>query len=555
MQVFVTTLKYVAPVLVVVSCKPNADSKLKTLDQFAGGGRSYACNGSFTDNTRYLSFVRGIKSEDQKKAVENALSAVPGHIKERIFFGPAKSFVEITDNIGSKCHGSSTVKANSQQKSSIYSCPVIQNGDAIVFVDKNPTRIQSSLVRGLAYYMIQIDSKFEKQLSSPSKMVVGYVDQGDLTKSKQYQGALVFLDEVAAGGGLKVFSHLLPAAVLNAKDKRERDAAFFDIRKTNASDRDAFVSYFLAEMMDSSFCSDETRKVVANKFPKTFAFFSPDAKASGFALSEGGSVASSDSAVVTTDSRASISTRSQSDESPIGLVDSNRMMYVVSSDGKETPTKLFYDKADNTQTWRDPNSGVWKQSPIPKLNGPEENVGTMAEAPMFAEAPPVTPLPRPQQGPSSGQQSGSSVDSAFNYTPATMQSTLPAAIITTGGNSIPSTSFPNPSYFSQNSFNGFQSGVVGSTYSPTLSLQTNSWLSSGSTSSGSPTGSPPGSGTIITNGSGSPTGSGTIITSGSGMPPVQPSVSQTTQKQSAWCRYLGWWCGGTTSGGGGGSGW
>jgi len=76
-------------------------------------------------------------------------------------------------------------------------------------------------------------------------MVIGFVDQGDILKSQKHLGALIFLDEIAGGGKSKLnaFSHLSPQAVLGAANKSERDAAYFDPRKTNVDDRDAFAAY------------------------------------------------------------------------------------------------------------------------------------------------------------------------------------------------------------------------------------------------------------------------------------------------------------------------
>lgn len=365
------------------ACKPAPDSKLKTLDQFAGGNGAYQCQGPYGENQVYMQYVRGIKSEAQKRAVESALSAVPGSFKDRVFLGPIQSYLELTSNIQQKCQSSIIMKANPAARSSIFACPVIENGAAKIYVDSNPIKIRSSLVRALAYHIVDIDGKIELNLSSPTKIVVGFVRQGDVQTSKKYLGALEFLDEVATSrsGDLSIFSHLLPSAVITAEDKNSRREAFFDPAKSNVGARDSFASYFVAEMLDSSFCSNKSREILVTQFPKTFKFFGGNlnlltptgnkAITSGFALSG----ARSQSAA---SGRATVVERSDSDPIPGGLTDSGKKMYMVQSDGSEIPTTLYH--AGDQQFWKS-NDGVWKQSNITTIKNGEQSVNSVIEAP------------------------------------------------------------------------------------------------------------------------------------------------------------------------------
>jgi hypothetical protein len=523
-----------------VGCKPGTDARLKTLDQFAGGNGRYACKGSYADNSRYMPFVKGITSSAQKKAIENALSAVPQNFKDRIFLGPVKSFIEVTDKIGIKCQNSSTAKANSRHKASIFACPVVESGSATVYVDKEPANIQSSLVRALAYYIVKIDSKIEVNISSPTRLVVGFADQGDVKQSKKFLGALAFLDEVASGGNsnLRVFSHLLPTPVLNARDKISRDEAFFDPMKTNAGDRDAFAEYVYAEIMDSALCSGESRKILAQKFPNTLRFFGedltgPSAAGSGdgeFALREVGAGPTSQGTV--SEGRAAVVTRSASDSIPEGLQDSGKIIHTVNSNGSETPTKLYYN--GKQQYWVG-TDGSWRQSNITNLQNGEQSVIKMNGAPSFIkEAPPVIVQPPKQEVQQIQQQ---------NYNP--MPSITSTSIITTGGNSIPSAQVYENFYPT----NSLVPNLTNAQYPSSTYNTTNNWYTGKSDSNYSGNSTYPSTSD----------GGLTIINSGSGISP-QPSNganSQTpAQQQGFWCSWFGWGCGGgNSSGGGGGAGW
>lgn len=260
------------------SCKPaDGNSTVKTVDQFAGSTTRYSCKGDHQGNDVYLPYIRGITSEAKKSAILDALSAVPTELKDRILRGPIKSFVELTSSIESVCKESSIIKANSKNKSTVFACPKIVNGEAIIYVDQKPENIRAGLVRGLAYYVIAIDSQIDISASSDSQVVIGFVPDSDVKTATRHQAALVFLDEVyTRQKNLAIFETILPRDVTNAKTKADRDAAFFNPSKTNVDDRDAFSSYFIAEVMDSMMCSPESRNAFAAAFPKTFALFSKD---------------------------------------------------------------------------------------------------------------------------------------------------------------------------------------------------------------------------------------------------------------------------------------
>jgi hypothetical protein len=269
----ITTLSVIA-----WSCKPaDGNSTLKAVDQFAGSTTRYSCKGKHQGNDVYLPYIRGITSEAKKSAILDALSAVPTELKDRILRGPIKSFVELTSSIESVCKESSIIKANSKNKSTVFACPKIVNGEAIIYVDQKPENIRAGLVRGLAYYVIAIDSQIDISASSDSQVVIGFVPDSDVKTATRHQAALVFLDEVyTRQKTLSIFETILPRDVTNAKTKADRDAAFFNPSKTNVDDRDAFSSYFIAEVMDSMMCSTESRSAFAASFPNTFALFSKE---------------------------------------------------------------------------------------------------------------------------------------------------------------------------------------------------------------------------------------------------------------------------------------
>jgi hypothetical protein len=333
-------------------------------------------------------------------------------MKDRIFRGPINSYVELTSDVVSKCTGSSISKANSKNTSPVLACPSIKNGAAVVYVDEKPANIRSWLVRGLAYYLVHIDGKIELKLSSPSKMVIGFVDQGDILKSQKHLAALIFLDEIAGSGKSKLnaFSHLLPQAVLGAANKTERDAAYFDPRKTNVDDRDAFAAYFSAEMIDSAICSDQSRKVLAASFPKTMAFYSVGVS---FGLSENPSAGA-----MTEGPRTQVVSRTRNASAPEGLTPSSRVMYIQSQDGKETPTKLY--ERDGSQYWEGAD-GNWRQSPITTIKNGEQSVTRLDKLPSFVQPPAV---------------SHNSTTSDFPTLSLAKPSYVPPpSIITSGGNS------------------------------------------------------------------------------------------------------------------------
>lgn len=401
----------------VIACKPSNDGQLKTVDQFAGGAAAYQCRGEFKDNTEYMKLVRGVKSDAQRRAVESALSALPSELKDAIFLGAIDTSIEMTSDISGKCESSVILKANAKTKSVIFACPVIENGAAKIYVDSNPVKIQSSLVRALAYYLVEIIGKIDINLSTSGKVVVGFARQDDVKQSKKLLGALEFLDDVATirEGDLSVFGHLLPPEVTAAKDKGSRSEAFFDPARTNVVVREAFASYFIAEMLDSSFCSDQSRQVLMTQFPKTFKFFAGGLPGDLSPASESGAIdesfsltssqSSSRSSVPTAASqtkasspgqsgssgvtveRASVAQRTASDAIPPGLRDSGKKMYMVQSDGSEIPTTLYY--GGNQQFWKS-NDGVWRQSNVTTIQNGEHSVGKVLEAP-----PEWSPQPAP----------------------------------------------------------------------------------------------------------------------------------------------------------------
>ena len=271
----------------------------------------------------------------------------------------------------------------------MLACPAVQDGAAVVYVDEKPANIRSWLVRGLAYYLVHIDSKIDLQLSSPSKMVIGFVDEGDILKSKKHLGALIFLDEIAAGDNsrLNVFSHILPKSVLAAANKAERDAAYFDPRKTNVEDRDAFAAYFSAEMIDSAICSDQSRQVLASSFPKTMAFYSEDV---GFGLS-GVTAAKPDTRMgPVTGSRSQVVRRDNTSASvPTGLKPSSRIMSIENQDGSTQETKIY--EFNGSQYWQGAN-GQWRQSPRTTTENGEQSVNVYqpGKLPPFIQPPSVS---------------------------------------------------------------------------------------------------------------------------------------------------------------------
>jgi len=373
----------------LVACKPAGQASLKTLDQFAGGSARYSCSGSYKDNEKYLEFFRGVKTDEQKQAIQAALSAIDPEFKDRIFLGPINSYVELTSDVLAKCTGSSISKANSKNTSPVLACPAVQDGAAVVYVDEKPANIRSWLVRGLAYYLVHIDSKIELQLSSPSKMVIGFVDEGDILKSKKHLGALIFLDEIAAGDNsrLNVFSHILPKSVLAAANKAERDAAYFDPRKTNVEDRDAFAAYFSAEMIDSAICSDQSRQVLASSFPKTMAFYSEDV---GFGLSGVTAAKKYTSMGAGTGSRSQVVSRVNTSASvPTGLKPSSRIMSIENQDGSTQETKIY--EFNGSQYWQGAN-GQWRQSPRTTTENGEQSVNVYqpGKLPPFIQPPSVS---------------------------------------------------------------------------------------------------------------------------------------------------------------------
>jgi hypothetical protein len=374
-------------ILNLAGCKPGDESRVKTLDQFAGGSAVYQCKGPHGNNEKYLRFFSGIKSEDQKRAVLDALSALPVGTKDRIFFGPIQSKVELTSRVYAQCKGTSTERVIRNNSAKLLTCPTVRNGSAVILVDERPSSIRSQLVRGLAYYLVGIDAKIEPQLSSPTAVTIGFVDQGDILKNKKHLGALVFLDEVAASGGtaIKSFSHLLPKTILDAKTKSERDSAYFDPRKTNAADRDAFAAYFSAEMIDSMSCSEESRKAAQRSFPKTLRFFTPQGD---FALAESAQNSRQSYASAPSEGpRVAVTSRSSGDSAPAGLTPSSRIMYIQGDNGQETPTKLY--ERDGSQYWQG-NDGTWRQSPLTTLNNGEQSVTRLDKIPSFVEPPPVS---------------------------------------------------------------------------------------------------------------------------------------------------------------------
>jgi hypothetical protein len=417
------TIITLAVISLLASCKPATDSGLKTVDQFAGGSAAYQCKGEFKENSEYMKLVRGVKSDAQRRAVESALSAVPTELKDAIFLGAIDTSIELTTDISGKCESSVILKANAKTKSAIFACPVIENGAAKIYVDSNPMRIQSSLVRALAYYLVEIIGKIDIELSTSANVVVGFAKQDDVKQSKKLLGALEFLDDVATNrqGDLSIFGHLLPPSVTAAKDKVSRSEAFFDPARTNVRVREAFASYFLAEMLDSSFCSDQSRQVLITQFPKTFKFFAgsspgelslasesgvtdeafslagsstssrPSAPASASQTRAGSSSQSGASNI--TAERVSVAQRTSADPIPPGLKDSGKKMYMVQSDGSEIPTTLYY--GGNQQFWKS-NDGVWRQSNVTTLQNGEHSVGKVLEAP-----PEWNPQPAVQKKPAS----------------------------------------------------------------------------------------------------------------------------------------------------------
>ncbi len=406
----------------VTSCKKNSESKVKTLDQFAGSNVRYSCKGTYTDNDKYMKSFVNVKTPEQTAAIKDALSAVSPTIKSGIFDGPIKPKMELTDNVGQKCLGTTIAKANSKQMASLTACPAILNGKATIYLDSKPENIRSGLVRGLAYYFVHIHSNINIEKSSASRIVVGFANQGDFSKNNKYLGAMIFLDEVASkgNGAINVFDTLLPKAVLTAKTKSERDAAFMDPRKNFVGDRDAFVGYFTAELIDSTFCSDASRQAFTTAFPKTAAFFgaTPAVKSSGMNLGDASDQqwneepSGSTTGGGTTGGGSSggssggtppipIEPMKPSDGAPSGFSESKQKMYLGDENTTKT-TSLYQSQDGKSQAWQG-EDGKWRQSPIPTKQNNDLNVNILDKSPIGGNTQPtVDPNANPRQQPLPG---------------------------------------------------------------------------------------------------------------------------------------------------------
>ena len=386
-----TTVFALASLAAVTSCKKLGLSRVKTLDQFAGSTARYSCKGTFTDNEKYMKSFVNVKTPEQTAAIKDALSAVSPAIKSGIFDGPMKPKLELTDNVAQKCLGTSIGKANSKQLASLTACPAIQNSKAVIYVDANPENIRSGLVRGLAYFIVHIQSNINIEKSTPSRIVVGFADQGDFSKNNKYQGAMIFLDEVASRGpgALNVFDKLLPQGVLTAKTKSERDAIFMDPRKTFVDDRDAFVSYFTAELIDSTVCSDESRLAFSKTFPKTAKFFgaTPTVKSSGmYAMGQVNADESAVNPINDAGEPVPVEPMKPSDGQPSGYKPTGQSMY-FGDDPNAQPSTIYRSEDGKSQAWVG-SDGKWRHSPIPTKENNDLPVKPLDHSPLWTNNPP-----------------------------------------------------------------------------------------------------------------------------------------------------------------------
>jgi hypothetical protein len=373
------------------SCKKPMDaSKVKTLDQFAGSSARYSCKGTYTDNEKYMKSFVNAKTPEQIAAIKDALSAVSPSMKAGIFEGPLKPKFEVTDNVTEKCMGTSIAKANSKQLQSLTACPSVKGGKATIYLDSKPDNIRSGLVRGLAYYMVHIHNNIDIGKSTSSNIVIGFSNQGDFTKNNKYQGAMIFLDEVASKGtdSIMIFDKLLPKAVLSAKTKAERDAAFMNPSVNFVGDRDAFVSYFTAELIDSGVCSDASRLAFSKTFPKTAAFFGASApvKAGGFNLGDTSNMQYNEEPYGSnsTSDPATVTIRQPSDGVPSGFSRSPQKM-ILGEENSGNSSSLYRSADGKTQSWQG-SDGKWRQSGVPTKENNDLTVRILDKSPLDGDA-------------------------------------------------------------------------------------------------------------------------------------------------------------------------
>jgi hypothetical protein len=266
----------------ILACKQKNDSSVQSLDNFAGGSAVHQCSGTFTNNAPYMKYVLG-GSSSSRSAVEQALSALPAEVKDKVFFGGAKVSISLTSDVTAACLGSRVAEAYGNQPNKPFlSCHKPIEGNFIIFSSDAPAQIKQGLVRAIAYYLTEVDTRLAQ---SGGRTLLKPVDSPELSFEKDVL-ALSFLSDVAHNKNFssKVFEGMLLPSVLRATNDAQRSKAWFSLAGPDAIARQLFSSYVFAEAMDSFYCSDSSRQAVVSNFPKTATILGLNDKPEGASL-------------------------------------------------------------------------------------------------------------------------------------------------------------------------------------------------------------------------------------------------------------------------------
>jgi hypothetical protein len=261
MQIFSSTISLLPLIILTImipsSCYPsgnNQTSSNKSLDNFANGGvKKYnVCSANSSSSSLANQIRLSASKPEAKVALEAALSAVPLELLQA--FQSAGGQVMSSASAEAMC--GKALKTNSEKDlntgATIPSC-WLQEGTGVapkIIVSDDPVLIHHSIIRAFTYFFVEY---FVPRVKNPAS--------GIIARDPRWQTTINDLE---------------------AKREKITQAFLTDIRLKNEAMANTFTDSYkkdsvtlsnavLAEVLDSCYCSDQTRRTFREQFPTTWS--------------------------------------------------------------------------------------------------------------------------------------------------------------------------------------------------------------------------------------------------------------------------------------------
>jgi hypothetical protein len=243
---------------IVLSCYPadsGTGSSGKSLDNYANGGVSQynVCSPNPQSLVAAKDTVISAPTPEAHQAVANALSAVPQVLLRA--FQAAGGKVVASSEAAKICNqiGQNTSEKDLTKGTTIPSCWLQETAGVApqIVLSDDPVLIQHSMIRAFTYFFTEY---FVTRVSHPDV----------LSKMSQSSDWLAAIQEFE--------SHRDEVAEAFLRDLGSKNIAVASkFRSINSRDPLSFKNAVLAEVLDSCYCSQNTRNILRQQFPATWS--------------------------------------------------------------------------------------------------------------------------------------------------------------------------------------------------------------------------------------------------------------------------------------------